>query len=343
MSNINETELTSEEEKLILQLNQLNVKEIIPKTNPLGKVNYPVLEDLLHGYNLKRIQHLLSSLEAKGFLIETEKRSIILCPRCSSHIVSSVYTCTKCASDNIERLDFIEHPHCGYIDERAAFENNFQFICPNCNIELKYVEPDDKDTSSQFRIVGTNFACLSCDSKFERPNVTHECQNCNTRFSFKNSNYIKLVSYELAEKSVQLTPKQALQDVLDLVQKKLEEKGLEITLYGEVPGKSLGSHAFDIIARADPILIVGDVSVEGDSSGLIALFGKKMDVDPSSTFYIDLSGNYVNSDFGKEQNIASFNGIDDGFQEDFENYLNGIIIEPIKKEDPKSKKKFGIF
>jgi hypothetical protein len=68
-----------------------------------------------------------------------------------------------------------------------------------------------------------------------------------------------------------------------------------------------------------------------------------MDVSPTSTFYIDMSGNFNNSVFGKEQNIASFNGLDEKFNEEFENYLDGIVIEPIEKKNPKDKKRFGIF
>jgi hypothetical protein len=211
-------------------------------------------------------------------------------------------------------------------------------------MELFFVEPgDEKNTQNRYQIVGTNFACNNCGSKFERPNVTHECQKCNIRFSFKNSNYIKLISYELTQRGLFLSPQYALQEVLDTVKETLKAKGLEIILDGEVSGKSLGTHTFNIVARSDTTLIVGDISIKDDSSGLIALFGKKMDVSPTSTFYIDMSGNFNNSVFGKEQNIASFNGLDEKFNEEFENYLDGIVIEPIEKKNPKDKKRFGIF
>lgn len=343
MSKNNEAELTSEEEKLILQLNHSNIKELKPLISPDGTLSYTELKDLPKDFKFKHVQHLLSDLADKGFLKETGKKSMILCPRCSSHRVSSVYCCVKCGSDDVERLDFIEHLHCGYIDERKLFEDNFQLVCPNCGLELSFSESNDDESRSRYRIVGTNFACNNCESKFERPNVTHECQECGVRFTFKNSNYIKLVSYELTEKSLQLTPENAIQDVVEIVQKKLEAKGLEVTMYGEASGKSLGSHSFDIIARAEPNLIVGDISVKSDSSGLIALIGKKMDVNPTSTFFIDISGSFKNSDFGKEQNIASFNGLSEDFAEDFENYLNGVDLEPMQVESQKNRKRFGIF
>jgi hypothetical protein len=344
MSNTDENELTSEEEKLILQLNRLGVKKLNFQTYPDGTIDYPDLKDLVQDSKFKKIQHLLANLADKGFLQETGKRAIIICPSCSSHNVSSVYSCTRCESDDVERLDFIEHLHCGYIGERTKYENNFQLMCPNCEMELFFVEPgDEKNTQNRYQIVGTNFACNNCGSKFERPNVTHECQKCNIRFSFKNSNYIKLISYELTQRGLFLSPQYALQEVLDTVKETLKAKGLEIILDGEVSGKSLGTHTFNIVARSDTTLIVGDISIKDDSSGLIALFGKKMDVSPTSTFYIDMSGNFNNSVFGKEQNIASFNGLDEKFNEEFENYLDGIVIEPIEKKNPKDKKRFGIF
>ncbi len=343
MSENIETRITSEEEKLILQLNQSNIKELKPLISPDGSLSYPELGDFAKGLKIKQVQHLLSSLVDKGFLKEAGKKSIILCPRCSSHRVLSIYCCVRCGSDDVTRLDFIEHLHCGYIDERTLFDDNFKLVCPNCRIELSFSENNDNDSRGRYRIVGTNFECNNCESKFERPNVIHECQSCGTQFTFKNSNYIKLISYELTEKSLQLTPEHVFQDIIEIVQKKLEEKGLKITIHGEVSGKSLGTHPFDVIARAEPNLIVGDVSDKNDSSGLIALIGKKMDVSPTSTFYIDISGNFKNSDFGKEQNIASFNGLSEDFAEDFDNYLDTLELETVPVENTKNKKRFGVF
>ena len=89
MSENNETRLTSEEEKLILQLNQSNIKELKPLISPDGALSYPELKDLAKGLKIKQVQHHLAGLAEKGFLKETGKKSIILCPRCSSHKVLS--------------------------------------------------------------------------------------------------------------------------------------------------------------------------------------------------------------------------------------------------------------
>jgi hypothetical protein len=342
------TELTPEEEQLIIELNNRGVREINFQLKKDGSIIYQNLEEHVDNHGIDDFKLMLSSLEEKGYLRKTETRPVIFCPKCNSHNVYSVYTCPKCRSDNVDRLDFLEHLHCGYIDERDKFQQDSKLICPNCDIELKYVELEDSEADKhKYHVVGTNFVCDQCGAKFEKPDITHICQDCEARFNFKNSRYEKLISYQITQKGLDVSPQHAIKGIQKVIQDILESTGLKVTIEGEVSGESLGEHIFDIVARSpkgpdnpeiEPILIVGDISLKGDPQDLITLFGKSMDIAPTSTFYVDMSGDVENNELKEKRNIEAFYGMSENFEVEFRGYLEELIP---KKEE--KKKRFGIF
>lgn len=321
--------LTPEEEELLMKLNNHEVEDIDFEVTSEGII-YQGIEDIADDYNPIILRQLLRSLDEKGYLEERDHKMIVFCPKCNSIEVYTKYACTKCKSTDITRKDFIEHPHCGYIDEKSKFEEDFRYVCPNCNTDLGPMgeEPPESGKES-YTVIGSSFICNSCGHNFEKPNILHQCQDCGANFSYKQSRYEKISSYKKTQKGTELSPKNKLQQIRDEVKNLLEERNMEVEVDPTLMGQSEGAHSFDIVGRNREALLVADISVNGTPEDLISLFGKKVDVHareqkPINTLLIDISGNGEVKGLGDVYDIKIMKP-DEEFQEKLIEYLDDIL------------------
>lgn len=322
-------DLTPEEEKLLTKLNNYDIQKIDFQVTSQG-VTYPDIKDIVEEYNPIIFNRLLTSLTDKGYLEETGHQMFIFCPKCNSLDVYTKYKCPQCKSTDITRKDFIEHPHCGYIDQKSKFEKEFRYVCPNCETDLGPMgEKPQESGKESYTVLGSSFTCNNCEQNFEKPNLIHQCQNCGANFSYKQSRYQKISSYKKTQKALQLSPANEVQQIKKDIQKILEERDIEGRINATLMGESEGEHKFDVIGKSKPGLIVGDISVENAPEDLISLFGKRTDVHagtevPIFAFLIDLSHN---EKVQKMEDVYDIKTIKTGenFQKRFKEYLNTIL------------------
>lgn len=321
-------ELTPEEEELLMKLNNHDVQKIDFEVTSEG-ILYRGIEEIAEEYNPIIFRRLLSGLDEKGYLEEEDHNMFVFCPKCNSIEVYTKYACTKCKSTDITRKDFIEHPHCGYIDEKSKFEEGFRYVCPNCDTDLGPVEEEPPESGKDsYTIIGSSFVCNDCGHNFEKPNIVHKCQNCGANFSYKQSRYAKISSYKKTQKGTELSPKNKLQQIRGEVKTILEEMDMEVEVDTTLMGQSEGAHSFDIVGRDKEVLLVTDISVNGTPEDLISLFGKKVDVHareqiPISTLLIDISGNGEVKGLGDVYDIKIMKP-DEGFAERLRDYIDFI-------------------
>ncbi|MFP3951683.1 MAG: hypothetical protein ACLFVP_06070 [Candidatus Bathyarchaeia archaeon] len=321
--------LTPEEEELLMKLNNHDVEEISFSVTSDG-ITYEDIEELTGDYNPIIFRRLLRSLADKGYLEEKEHGMFVFCPKCNSLDVHTKYTCTKCKSMDISRNDFIEHPHCGYIDEKSKFERELRYVCPNCDTDLGSIDEEPPESGKEsYTVIGSSFICNSCGHNFERPNINHQCQSCEAKFNFKQSRYEKVASYRKTQKAIEMSPRNKLQQVREDMRSLLDEKGLKVEFNATLMGQSEGAHTFDIVGRDKSMLLVADISVNGTPEDLISLFGKKVDVHareqtPINTLLIDISGNGEVKGLGDVYDIKIMKP-DEEFQERLSEYLDDVV------------------
>ncbi|RLI08771.1 hypothetical protein DRO42_05740 [Candidatus Bathyarchaeota archaeon] len=316
--------LTPEEKGLLTRLIEKGVKEIKPRIGPEG-VTYDGLEDLAEEHGWQKLRQLLESLGDKGYLIVKEHDRAIFCPKCGAVHVYSKYTCPRCQSANVNRMELIEHPFCGYIGDRESFVSEDDLVCPNCKTNLGAADGASPGDGSRqdYKVIGTTFECEKCGYRFNRPNVLHVCQVCGANFDYKTARYEKLYAYEVPEQVAEVLGCAPRKDaILAPLESALRARGYQVERDGEVRGLSGGEHTFNIVAQKGSERVVVDVSMEGSQNDIISLLGKKMDVNPTTTVLIDMSDSEELSALGKVYGIKVLNGKDKNLEGSFISHLN---------------------
>jgi CheY-like chemotaxis protein len=200
ISNHTPLTLTSDEELLLDFITKERIK-ILDPTISGREIKYEDLKDFVkkNGYDWELIHDLLLSLENKGFLkIKGDIRALI-CPECNSPHVLSKYSCVKCQSTKLSKVELIEHKICGYTATRDKFQGPSGMVCPNCGKQQTPVSRRSRrrNRKKEFEIIGSAFECEACGQRFERPDIVHFCQDCESKFNYKLGNYEKILIYEI--------------------------------------------------------------------------------------------------------------------------------------------------
>ncbi len=71
-------------------------------------------------------------------------------------------------------------------------------ICPNCKVELT-IELDSSSVSDRegYLVLGKAFECEACETRFNRPEMVHNCLKCGEAFNYKNMDYVHLREYRI--------------------------------------------------------------------------------------------------------------------------------------------------
>jgi len=239
------------------------LKEIKPKIGPNG-VTYKGLDILVEkeGFDWRRMRRLLESMAEKGFLTPSGYERALTCNICGSPHVYSEYSCPKCESIDVSRMRLIEHPFCGYTGLWNVFVRSTRLVCPNCKTDLgpSNGRPKGDGSKSDYRMIGSSFQCEKCKYRFDRPNVVHKCQNCDSTFTYKTSRYEKIFTYNIPDdvirrlREVEETSVLVVEDNEDdaeIVKMNLQRSSDKITvdhvLIGEKGLEKIGEKIYDII------------------------------------------------------------------------------------------------
>lgn len=230
--------LTSEEESLLTRLVDKDIREIKSRIGPEGVV-YQGLSDIAEEYDWQRLRLLLRSIAYKNFLTGKETGRAIFCPKCGSALVFSKYNCPSCQSVNVNRVELLEHPFCGYTGVKKKFISGSSLVCPKCETNLGLLDgkPLGNGSRDDYKIIGSSFECEKCGNRFTKPNVLHICQQCDTIFDYKMARYEKLHDYGIPEQVIKIMRSPGERTVL-LIEDNPDDAKI-ITRYFEKSGKPI--------------------------------------------------------------------------------------------------------
>jgi hypothetical protein len=322
--------LTTTEDRIINGLLEKGIRELRPKRVD-HKIVYSDLDEIVKDLSEKDRKRALKSLVLKGYLKEKDFDAALICPNCVSSDVFTRYNCPSCQSINIKKVQLVEHSKCGFIGNLSEFDKDGQLICPKCNTMIgnpSSTSSKQQDKTTALKIIGSSYACDKCGSKFEKPLTSHICQNCSASFSYREANYERLPAYELTEKVDTLAPNTFMTDTLRQLETIIQNKGYTVELNAKIKGRSGFEQTFDLIAKKGDETLLLDISSWGNQNDLIALLGKKMDVESSSVILIDLAGNPNLVTLGKPYNIKVLDGREGKMEEE----INGALTDGAEKE-----------
>jgi rubrerythrin len=299
------------EESFIRRLMKKGILVLKPSRSRQG-VRYAEAEETWN-VDLTDAKAVIKRLVERGFLKPEFVDRILTCPKCGSPVVYSKYACPKCGSHNVEFTELIEHKKCGNIGPKDGFAKGSSLICPRCQAELK-------EQMSDYRTIGNFYQCEKCGHRFDKPDVVHVCQNCEAISTYQDAKYVKVYAYKVNAEAIK--DFQAELPILISVKKALLDEGFMVQLHAKVTGASGAQSPFDVLAEKDTARLVIDVSTTGNKNDIIALLAKKVDVHPTGTIVIDLSGLDEITNLGKVFGITVFKATQDqDLPEEFTSFL----------------------
>ena len=313
-----------EEQKLLGKLIKRGVLELTPTLNKAG-IRYVDAEETWKDADPAQVKSALENLERKGVLVPKFIDRVLTCPDCSSPEVYSKYACSKCNSINVEYTELLEHMKCGYIGSKNKFIKGSSMICPGCQAELV-------DDAVQYRRIGNCYQCEKCGYRFDTPEIIHFCQQCKRSFTHREAKYIKIYAYKIADETINKYGKDS--PLFESVGEILRENGFDTQFNAQLDGASGVKHPFDIVAKRKDILLVADVSLTGDKNDAISLLGKKMDVNPTKSFVIDLSDRKELLSLGKVYDMTILKGAN---EKELRNKLRSFLASLTSTKNRKSK------
>ncbi len=293
-----DTQDRNQEQELLAGLIKRGVFELKPVLNKVG-VHYVEVEETWKTADSVQIESILENLEKKGALVSKFIDRILTCPDCDSPEVYSKYLCPKCDSINVEYTELLEHMKCGYMNSKNKFMKGSSLVCPGCQTKLV-------DDAIQYRKIGNCYQCEKCGHRFDKPEIVHFCQQCKRSFIHREANYKKIYEYKIADETISKFRKDL--PLFESVGEIFREKGFDAQFKSQLIGTSGVRHPFAIVAKKNGILLVVDVSLNGDKNDAVSLLGKKMDINPTECLLIDMSDRKELLSMGKVYGITILKG-----------------------------------
>jgi hypothetical protein len=173
--------------KLLFSLLKGEIETITPRTS--GNVSYPQVESLLK-LNRENTLELLGALWEEGYLLRVFNSTIYSCPNDGSTSLRPKVVCPKCRSEDIDRVELVEHLGQGHIDIERRFLKDGKYVCPVCNKTLKTIGVD-------YRKPGPAYHCLSCNTVHSEPLILWACIQSGHVFTIEDASSTKIYSYSL--------------------------------------------------------------------------------------------------------------------------------------------------
>ncbi len=317
--------ITVEEKRFLRHIHASGLKQIEPKVTPEGVI-FKGLDPGEFGW--KQILFLLKSLALKEYLNEADFDRAIFCSTCDSPHVYSKYACPIDKSIFVRKVTLLQHIPDGFQGEKKVFQKEDRLICPQCGNDLGDAH-DSETHDPSLKELGFSYECIKGGHKFERPYVLHFCPDCGSMFDYKTARYVALYAYSLSQQALTLlTDDTDVEEKLAPLYSFLESKGFEVSYNVQKVGVSGSTHSFDLAAEKDEFTILFDYSL-GDTSKLVGLLGKKMDLPGREAILLDFSENDELLNLSKVYKIQVIRVHEDGWK----SVIDSLIAEP--EDSPK--------
>lgn len=324
------TPITVQEKAFLRHVSEQGLTRLEPKVTPDGII-YRKLA--LGEYDWKQVLFLLKSLSQKGFLDEEDYDRAIFCPTCDSPHVYSKYACPVDKSVFVKKVTLYQHTTDGFQGEQEVFQQDDRLICPQCSNDLGHAH-DASTHDSTLKEIGFSYECEKNGHKFERPYILHYCSDCSAMFDYKTARYVPLYAYVVNDNAIKLLGEDIdIEKRLKPLYDYLEGKGFEASFEVEMTGVSGSTHLFDLVATKEEVTILFDYSL-GDTTKLVGLLGKKMDLPGREAVLLDFSDNDELIQLSKVYNIPVLRVQDPGWEKEIDTLAqNGV--EPQQKSEPR--------
>jgi DNA-binding response OmpR family regulator len=228
--------------KLLEALLTGKLAEITPAVNLLAKGGFAFPDaDRIMEITGEQTRNVLEAL-TREFILERKPFERLNVDPDESFQLVPVERCPRCGSGSLSRGQLIEHFFCGNVGLDQDFKDEYKYICPKCNRELKLLGTDYRNAGFQYR-------CVDCSEIFPAPVLKWRNLQTGKLWSPEDLTTIQLFSYRLIAGKrewleFELKPKTQLVELL-------KAQGFHVDEAAQVNGSSGAVHTIDILATKD--------------------------------------------------------------------------------------------
>jgi len=244
-------------------------------------VYYPKVEEVSR-VNREETAELLNDLWKQGYLKRVFYGKVFRCPHNGTTSLRPKRLCPSCQSQDIEKVDLIEHITCGHVDIERNFLKGEEYVCPNDGKKLRQIGVD-------YRKPGAAYYCNSCGEIHPDPLERWACNVSDHTFPLEEAVADRIYSYVLNDEKREeiLRIFEFIQPIADV----FERFGFKTETFYIVMGTSGVSHLVDIYAYKDgdsPVVsIVGVLVEEGiKPEEVLKLYAISLDINATITILI---------------------------------------------------------
>lgn len=227
--------------QLLAELSDGAVREYEPQVDAeTESVSYPAAAEVL-GDEQGRPRDVLGGLAERGLLNEEFREKTYVCPRCNADGLRYTTACETCESQFTVATTLLEHPECGAVAPRTAYETEDGHACPDCGERIHPAHDVE-------RVEGHR--CQSCGEWTTDPARRLKCRDCDALVGLSDGVELILRAYDLStegERWLQsrLTTRRAVADAL-------EERGFDVEIDATVRATERDRRVH--VLASDPLL-----------------------------------------------------------------------------------------
>lgn len=251
----------------------LTKDEIVPQRDSSGIYGYPDLANA----TVEDAMHVLSKLEAEGFLKKYVVENIASCPRCEHSDFDVSYICPFTQHRAIEQGLTIEHVSCGYKDFESKFGLGDDLTCPKCRRSFRRSGNDYQKHEMMYR-------CSGCERLFSAPMVQLLCRNCGRTMNYDRANLRVIYGFRVNQ-TLRARP------LTTEITQYLKDNGFNVSGPATFKGATNVEHYFDLWVKKEETDFVIDVispSQNVSVDDVSRFFMKIVDAKPQGAVLIAL-------------------------------------------------------
>lgn len=252
-------------EDIITKLAANNIDSIIPTIDNEGNISYPILE------GLNAPVEMLEDAVKDNMLERHIYKRMLICPIHMKVLNLPTLHCPQCKSNDIKKINLIEHITCGFIGERDRFNNAGRLVCPSCSTQI---------TEKNSNMLGAWYICNLCSAKFNAPLILFQCDNHQLDITMVD---IKDIFYYTVAKGL-IKNEYDVSEMFTTIYQILESKNISVVKMHSIKGRSGVVHTVPLYIndyRGNDIVIeycIDDNDTRISSNTFIQVIIKLMDL-----------------------------------------------------------------
>jgi len=247
-----------------------------------NQITYPLLAQISQDNVVLKLKELAST--AANILDEEVYERIPVCPDHPDYLATTLRIyCSSCLSDDVKKLQLVEHKACGYITDKKIFDETAgkERKCISCKKIIK-------DPEKEIHKLGRWYECNKCKTKFDNSVLKIHCRKFDHDFLVNQAEMSLVHSYKIKTDSKSLHS--FAFSLINPIKEIIKSHGFTVDESPTIKGNSGVEHKISLFARNEAektiLFDIKGAETEIEDSEINAAMVKVMDISPNVAIFI---------------------------------------------------------